>query len=180
VGSFTELQLSFYLRTDVPTEVLATFAPLYQATTPSFQGPAPELPGYVPPPDDDWWMPDWKECYGPDRIDPYASEPWRHEWAPWLAGSMGVGTVPTAALVWSLLQRWHFSCRSSFKTWPGQLFEALGWLGPFIEGYDNPRNPQPRLVGHMTYDGAARPYLLWCQDGQLTMETLNGPGDEWA
>ncbi len=47
-------------------------------------------------------------------------------------------------------------------------------------GYDNPANPQPRLVGHMTYDSSARPYLLWCQDSRLSLENLNGPGDEWA
>jgi hypothetical protein len=181
VGSFTELQLSFYFRTDVPTAVLATFSPLYQATTPSIQGPAPELPVFVPAPDDDWWEPDWKSLYpGQDHADPYASEPWRHEWAPWLAGSMSVSTVPAAALVWSQLKRWHFSCRSSFKTWPDEIFDAISWLGPFIDAYDNPVNPQPTLVGHMTYDSSARPYLLWCQDGRLSVENLNGPDDEWG
>ena len=92
---------------------------------------------------------------------------------------MSVSTVPTAALVWSELKRWHFSCRSSFKTWPGEIFETLEWLGPFIESDGNPANPRPRLVGTMTYQGAARPYLLWCQKGQLSLENLNGPGDEW-
>jgi len=93
---------------------------------------------------------------------------------------MSVGTVPAAALVWSQLKRWHFSCRSSFKTWPDEIFDAISWLGPFIDAYDNPVNPQPTLVGHMTYDSSARPYLLWCQDGRLSVENLNGPDDEWG
>ena len=181
MGSFTELQLSFYFRTDVPTEVLATFAPLYRATTPSIQGPAPDLPVFAPAADDDWWEPDWKSSYvNQEQVDPYASEPWRHAWAPRLAGSMSVSTVATAALVWSELKSWHFSCRSSFKTWPDEIFDAIGWLGPFIDAWDNPVNPRPTLVGLMTYEGSARPYLLWCQHGRLSMENLNGPGDEWG
>lgn len=180
MGSFTELSLSFYLRRDVPAPVLATFAPLYVPLEfPPYSGPAPKLPTYQPPAGDEWWEPDWREGYGPDHVDPLAAEPWRHDWATWLSGSMSVSTVPTAALQWSELGQWHFSCRCSFKTWPEAIVEFLAWLGPFIQTSDNPNYPRPDLIGLMTPDSSFRPYLLWCQNGRLSLENLNGPDDEF-
>src|SRR3712207_8323635 len=57
--------------------------------------------------------------------DEFEAEPWRHEWAPWLSGSMSVMTQPSAALVWAETQRWNFTCRCSFKSWAQAVFTFL-------------------------------------------------------
>lgn len=180
MGSFTELSLSFFFREDTPAEVLALFGQLRAADRDSsWAGPAPELLSFEQASDDGWWEPDWREAYGPDHVDPLAHEPWRHDWAPWLSGSMSVSTVPTAALVWSELELWHFSCRCSLKTWPDAILDSLGWLGPFIKTSDNEAYPRPDLVGVMTDDSSLRPYLLFCQHGALSIQNLNGPDEEF-
>jgi hypothetical protein len=169
--------MSFYFRIDVPDAVLATFASLHKEAAPTIQGAAPPLPVFEPAPDDDWWEPDWRDAY-PGLVDPYGSEPWRHDWATWLARSVSATTVPTAALVWSVMGLWHFSCRSAFKTYPQSVLDFLGWLGPFIDPLGDPS--YPRLIGLMTHDYSRRPYLLWWQEDQLSMEDLNGPNDTWG
>lgn len=177
MGQFTELSLSFYFHEDTPSDVLSTFAPLRRPDQDSsFAGSAPNLTSFDPAPNDDWWEPDWGAA---DGADPLAHEPWRHDWARWLSGSMSVSTVPTAALVWSELKLWHFSCRCSLKVWPDVVLESLGWLGSFIHTSDNEAYPRPDLVGVMTYDGSLRPYLLFCQYGRLSIQNLNGPGEEF-
>jgi hypothetical protein len=108
-------------------------------------------------------------------VDPLAAEPWRHNWAGWLGNSMSGSTVPTAALVWSECQRWHFACRCSFKTTPEEILDFLGWLGPFIDTGDYDRLEFPTFVGTMQYDGEPMPYplLLMCRDKQLSVADFN-------
>lgn len=181
MGSFTEVSLAFYFRQETPREVLATFAPLRpHELDDSYGSTAPDLPAFEPVQGDDWWAPDWREDHGPDHVDPLAEQPWRHDWARWLPSSMSASTLPSAALAWSgPLQLWHFECRFSLKVWPSAVLEFLGWLGPFIRTSDNARHPRPDLIGVLNYDSSLRPYLLFCQYGLLTLQNLNGPGEEF-
>ena len=167
MGSFTEVVLSFDLRESTPPEVLAAFSALAKPLPEGAHwGPAPELPEPVSEPSD-FWEPDWREAGDEDEFE---AEPWRHEWATWLSGSMSVSTVPSAALVWSEVGRWNLTCRCSFKSWPEAVFTFLEWLGPFIETHGLER---PLFVGYLLDDGQPRPHLLWGFDGRLSMENLN-------
>jgi len=171
MGEFTEVVMSFEFREDTPTEVLAAFSALAEPLPDdAWWGPAPELPQPVSEVHE-WWSPDWREA-GPGMEDEFESEPWRHDWARWLSGSMSVSTVPSAALTWSEMRRWNLTCRCSFKSWPGAVFTFLEWLGPFVETYQSNR---PWFVGYMLYDVAPRPNLLWARDGNFAMEDLNVP-----
>ena len=172
MGEFTEVVMSFDFREDTPTDVLAAFSALAQPLPDhAWWGPAPELPepvGEV----HEWWSPDWREA---GEEDEFESEPWRHDWARWLSGSMSVTTVPSAALVWSEMRRWNLTCRCSFKSWPEAVFVFLEWLGPFI---DTHQSDSSRFVGYILDEAHPRPNLLWARDGKLTMENLNVPGAE--
>jgi hypothetical protein len=169
MGSFTEVFMSFDFRDGTSPEVLAAFSGLAQPLPENaWWGPAPELPEPVTEPQEGW-SPDWREA---GSWDEFESEPWRHDWATWLSGSMSVSTVPSAALVWSELRRWNLTYRCSFKCWAQAVFTFLEWLGPFIEA-DQP--DRPRFVGYLLDDGEPRPYLLWASDGSLQMEDLNRP-----
>ena len=173
MGSFSEVVLSFDFREDTPAEVLAAFSALAQPLQDdAWWGPAPELPEPVREPVE-WWCPDWREEGG--TTDEFEAEPWRHDWAQWLGGSMSVSTVPSAALVWSQTGRWNLTCRCSFKTWPESVFVFLEWLGPFIESWPD---GAPQFLGYIEYDGAPRPYLLWEHDRRLAMEDLNVTGSD--
>src|SRR5215216_412379 len=135
--------MSFNFREDTPSDVLAAFSALAQPLPDdAWWGPAPELPQPVSEVHE-WWSPDWREAGIEDEFE---SEPWRHDWARWLSGSM--------------------------RSWPGAVFVFLEWLGPFIETYQQDR---PQLVGYVLYDVQPRPHLLWARDGKLAMEDLNVP-----
>ena len=69
--------------------------------------------------------------------------------------------------------------RVSFEVWPAAIFDFLGWLGPFIKTTDHEAYPRPDLIGTMVYGSSLRPYLLFCQHGRLSLQNLNGPGDEF-
>jgi hypothetical protein len=173
VGSFSEVVLFFNFRKDTPDAVLATFSAL---AVPNAH--APQLPPPVIEPDKSWHPlnNDPENPSLPEDADPYEAEPWRHDWAQWLSSAMGAQTSPSAALAWTG-GRWNFACRSSFKYEAESTFSIIAWLGPFIDDlWGDPDDKQ--LIGHIYYDGAPRPYLLWCQNGQLTMEDLN-PDDSW-
>jgi hypothetical protein len=136
--------------------------------------PAPPLLPVQPVAGDDWWVADWKEAG--HAGDPLAAEPWRQDWT----SELDEGAPPrTAALVWSPQRLWHFSCRVSFEVWPAAIFDFLGWLGPFIKTTDHEAYPRPDLIGTMVYGSCLRPYLLFCQHGRLSLQNLNGPGDEF-
>ena len=168
MGSFSEVALSIDFRPDTPAHVLAAFAALEQPIPKDvWWGPAPELPEPVSEPVE-WWAPDWREAGSTDEFE---AEPWRHDWATWLGGSMSASTVPSAALVWSQVQRWNLSCRCAFKSWADAIFTFLDWLGPFV---DHPGDEfGPRLVGYINDEAAPRPYLLWIHNRRLVMEDLN-------
>ena len=170
MGSFTEVVLSFDLRADTPTEVLAAFSALARPLPEDAHwGPAPELPEPVKEPSE-FWEPDWREAGYQDEFE---AEPWRHEWAPWLSGSMSVMTQPSAALVWTQAKRWNFACRCSFKTWAEAAFTFLRWLGPFVETY---QSDEPVFIGYLRDDSRPRPCLVWADSSRLEMEDLNhGP-----
>jgi hypothetical protein len=171
VGSFSEVTMAFDLRPDTPGPVLAAFSELAQPLPEHADwGPAPKLPTPVTEPSE-WWVPDWRE-EGSD--DPYADEPWRHSWAPWLrSNAMNVGVAPFAALTWLPIERWQLTCRCSFKSWAEAIHTFLEWLGPFIDGWGN---GQPRFVGYIADEGSPRPFLLWAHEGRLVMEDLNQGG----
>ncbi|HEX5621408.1 MAG TPA: hypothetical protein VFX51_23485 [Solirubrobacteraceae bacterium] len=168
MGSFSDVVLSFDFRADTPDEVLAAFSALQQPLPDedAYWGPAPDLPPPVSEPSD-LWSPDWRES---GWVDPFADEPWRHDWASWLSGSMSVATVPSAALVWTQAKVWNFTCRSSFKTDAEGVFEFLEWLGPFIDVYNAEAS---YLIGYIHYEYDERPHLVWFKDRRLTLENLN-------
>lgn len=170
MGSFTEVSLSFYFDPETHDAVLTAFQPMYVPNPPGArQEPAPQLPPFEALAEDGWWEPDWKDRGG-DEEDPFADEPWRHDWASYLASSMSVGTVPTAALVWSEIRQWHFSCRTSFKAPPESVLDFMSWLGPFIDASDSERLGLPTFVGTMQGEEPnPYPYLLLCQDKQLSV-----------
>ncbi len=171
MGSFTELTLSFYLRENTPPEVLAAFAALEKPGQPfPNTEPAPALPAPVVDPDP-YWSPDWRDSGAQDE---YEATPWVHDWASWLEAAMDVHTIPTAALVWQpIVKRWHLSCRASYKADPDSVHQFLEWLGPFVHpGYFPDR---PLLIGQLRDEGSPRPYLLWADNGRLTIEDLNPP-----
>ncbi len=169
MGTFSEVVLGFNFRPDTPAEVLAAVSALERPIPDdAWWGPAPPLPEPVVEPNEWWDGPDWREAGSTDEFE---SEQWRHNWAPWLGNSMSVGTVPSAALVWTETQRWNFTCRCSFKSWPDAIHTFLEWLGPFIDHPD--ADMPPRLVGYIDYGPEPRPFLLWAHDGRLTMEDLN-------
>jgi hypothetical protein len=174
-NSVTELSLSFYFREETPAEILSAFQPMYRPNSPDASWePAPPLLPFRPASEDDWWVPDWKEAGYPE--DALAAEPWRHNWA----AQLDEGVPPSrAALVWTPQRLWHFSCHCEFQVWPDAIHDFLGWLGPFIKTTDNQGYPRPDLVGTMVYDSSLRPYLLFCQHGRLSLQSLNGPDDEF-
>jgi hypothetical protein len=173
MGEVSEVVLSLDFRRDTPPEVLAAFSALEQPLREGATwGPAPPLPEPVREPDE-WWEPDWREDGGDP--DPYEHEPWRHDWARWLSGSMSVGTVPSATLDWMPPGQWRLTCRCSFKSWAEAIFEFLEWLGRFIDAPLNPNYPHETLVGYIFDEGMPRPYLLWARNGVLRMEDLNEP-----
>jgi hypothetical protein len=168
MGPFSEVVLSFEFRADTPDEVMAAFSALEQppADEHFYWGPAPAVPSPVGEPSE-YWSPDWRES---GWVDPLAEEPWRHDWASWLSGSMSVATVPSAALVWTPAKLWNFTCRSSCKTDAEGVFEFLEWLGPFIDVY----NPDAKyLIGYIHYEYDERPHLVWFKERRLSLEDLN-------
>ncbi|CAA9517463.1 MAG: hypothetical protein AVDCRST_MAG67-3148 [uncultured Solirubrobacteraceae bacterium] len=169
MGSFSEVVMSLDFRVDTPAEVLAAFSALEQPIPgDAWWGPAPALPEPVIEPVQ-WWSPDWREA---GETDEFEAEPWRHDWASWLSGSMSGSTVASAALVWTLSKRWNLTCRCSFKSWAEAIFVFLEWLGPFIDSWED----RPRLVGYIDDEQEPRPYLLWVQHRRLVMEDLNPGG----
>lgn len=182
MGSFSELVLSFDFRADTPDEVLAAFSALHKPLPAgSRRGPEPPLPppvvenpeGTIRIRDQFFdWEPDWEDM-DEDAEDIYAAEPWRHEWAPQLSGSYSVATETSAALVWSQMGRWNFSCRSSFKMHPRGVFDCVKWLGPFIR-----ERGGKTWVGTIMFEIDERPCLLWNEDGEMSLENLNPP--EWT
>ena len=167
VGSFSVLVMSLDFRPDTPPEVLAAFAALEQPLPEdAYGGPAPQLPEPVDEPAE-FWEPDWRDA-GYD--DEFADEPWRHDWASWLKGSMSVDTAPYAALVWMPTRRWQLTCRTSFKAPAESVVTFLEWLGPFIHSYDQDR---AELIGYIDHDYDTRPHLLWYKRGKLVHEDLN-------
>jgi hypothetical protein len=174
LGSFSELVLSFDFREETPPEVLAAFSALAKPVPDgAYWGPAPVLPAPVVEPTSNWEPEMFSEWAGAGANDPFASEPWRHDWASWLSQAMG-RTPPSGALQWSTTKRWSFSCRCSFKTEPQSIAEFLRWLGSFI---DAPSGGAGHLLGYIEGQ-APRPYLLWAKDEVVTMEDLN-PDDTW-
>jgi hypothetical protein len=170
MGSFSVVVMSLWFRQDTPEAVLASVSALEQplrGDEAPWWGPAPSLPQPVREPVDGW-APDWRDDYGFE--DPFETEPWRHDWATWLSGSMSVGTAPSAALVWMPARRWNLTCRCSFKAGADSIYVFLGWFGPFIDTGDSDR---PSFVGYIEDEHADRPYLLWAQDRRLLMEDLN-------
>lgn len=175
MGSFSELVMSFDFRPETPPEVLSAFSAVAQPVSDgSYWGPAPALPPPVDEPSGDWEPEMLSEWAGAGANDPFASEPWRHDWASWLSQAMGVATTPSAALQWATTKRWNFSCRCSFKTDPHSIAEFLRWLAPFI---DSPSAGQDLLLGYIKWE-APRPYLLWVKDEVVSLEDLN-PDDSW-
>lgn len=165
MGSFTELSLSFHLRSDVAPEVLATFAALAE---PSADAPALLGPTEEPSPS---WAPD-EPGLAPD---PLADEPWRHHWAPWLGAGMGVMTVPHAALRWNRsLGLWHLGFRCSWKSDPVTAVAAVGWMGQLVDTTYTAAG-RPVFVGTAMWE-AWGPFLVWLRDGRLVGDGL-GPDD---
>ena len=88
MGSFAEVVLSFHFRDDTPDEVLASVSALEEPHPEAeFWDPAPALPEPVREPAEHW-SPDWREA---GYADEFEAEPWRHDWAAWLSGSMRFG-----------------------------------------------------------------------------------------
>ena len=166
MGTFTEVVLGFSFRADAPDHVIAAFSGL----VPPDERAA--LPGLPPPHDVDEDFGDWEPT---DEISDPASdpEPWRHDWAGWLAQSMSVSIVPHSQLVRSELDRWAVTCRWGMKSWPESILAALQWLGPYLEGHPD----GPELLGYMQYGGAPRPFLVWLTpQATLELEDLNPDG----
>src|SRR5579875_3073196 len=112
-------------RGDTPPEVLASVAALHRPIEEdAWWGPEPALPEPVREPTE-YWAPDWRAA---GDTDAFESEPWRHDWSPWLGGSMSVTTIPQSGLVWSQTKHWSLACRCSFKSWAEQVFTFLQWL----------------------------------------------------
>lgn len=168
MGSFSEAVLSFSFRADTPDEVLAAVSALEQPFARDWpaRDPAPALPEPVSEPVEGW-IPDWRQAGGDP--DPFESEPWRHDWAPWLGVDMSGGHVTSAALVWTGW-RWTLTCRFLFKGWAKLIYDFLEWFGPFIDTHEMER---PLLIGYIEDEGEPRPYLLWANDRRLVMEDLN-------
>ena len=174
MGSFSELVLSFDFREETPPEVLAAFSALAKPVPDgAYWGPAPALPAPLVEPTSNWEPEMFSEWAGAGANDPFATEPWRHDWASWLSQAMG-DNPPSGALQWSTTKRWNFSGRCSFKTDPFSIAEFLRWLGPFINA---PSGRAGHLLGYIKWQ-APRPYLLWVKDEVVTIEDLN-PDDSW-
>jgi len=172
MGSFSKVVMAFKFRDDTPDEVLAAFSALERPIGPGAPfDPAPALPSPNVEPVDHW-EPDYEDR-GWAEPDPLAGEPWRHEWAPEFGGILDADWPPSAVLDWR--NGWYFECRSEFKTDPDTVVSFLGWLGPFVDpGYQTHR---PILLGYVQHEYAARPWLLWWSDGELSLENLNADGD---
>ncbi|MFL6100789.1 MAG: hypothetical protein ACJ71T_12635 [Actinomycetales bacterium] len=167
MGTFTEVVLGFSFRPETPDHVLSAFSALAVPSTAQFGPPEPPLPSPHPINPDDEWEPtdEWAD----PALDP---APWRHDWATWFSRSTSVSITPSAQLMWSKTGRWTLSCRWGIKSGPEEVFSALRWLGPYLEGFDQ----RPILLGYMDYGGAPRPVLVWLFQGQLSLEDLNPPG----
>ncbi|GGD14852.1 hypothetical protein [Nocardioides daphniae] len=163
--------LSFDFRDDTPAEVIAGFSALAPPVLPD---QAPTLPTPTVEP---WYefIPDWRAAYGDPEADPFRDEPWRHNWAPHLALSMGGTTTAHAVLTWGEMDAWNLDCRVAWKTGPEEVSEALSWLAPFVSTHWFQR---PVLVGHVHHEAAPRPHLFWVDRGSWVLEDLN-PDDEW-
>ncbi|WP_157606196.1 hypothetical protein [Phycicoccus sp. Soil802] len=173
MGSYSTLVMAFRFRADTPPAVLGAFSALERpigAGAPWY--PAPNLPSPNVEPVEEW-EPDYEEA-GWEEPDPLADEPWRHEWAPHFGGLLDPDWSPSASLEWR--GAWHFECRSMFKASPDVVDRSLAWLGPYIDpGHQVNR---PILLGYVEYEYAARPWLLWWSDGEVSLENLNADG-EW-
>ena len=168
MGSFSEVVLWLDLAADTPPHVLAAFAAL---AAPDQPGGAPPLP---PPAEEEWrhFEPDWREAGYPEgQGDPFAAEPWRHDWASWLSMSMGGGTTPHGRLLWSPSgHRWNLDCRCAWKTSPAGASDALAWLAPYV---DHSVSRGKVLVGYAQHEYDFRPHLFWVEAGRWVLEDLN-------
>ena len=172
MGSFSEIVLSFDFARETPDHVLAAFAAL---AAPGRSDRAPALPAPVVEAWDEW-EPDWREAgYAEGDGDPYEQEPWRHDWASWVAMSMGIETTAHGMLRWSGRGTWNLDCRFSWKTDPVTASEALSWLAPYV---DLTYSRAKVLVGYAHFGPAPRPQLFWVGAGRWELEDLN-PDDEW-
>jgi hypothetical protein len=82
---------------------------------------------------------------------------------------MSVSITPSAQMVWSETDRWTVSCRWGIKSWPDAIIQALRWLGPYLEGFDQ----RPIRLGYIEYTSELRPALLWLTpEGTIEGEDL--------
>ena len=168
MGSFCEGVLSFSFRKDTPDYVLAAFSALAGPVS----SKAPSLPTPVEPNEYGEIPTDFAQ--NADEIgmfgeEPFPGEPWRHDWAGPLGGSMGVMFVGHSELCWSEMKRWTLSARFSLKDDPDRILRAIEWLGPYIE----PNGPDgPLLLGYLRHEYEVRPILIWHRDQMLYGEDL--------
>lgn len=172
MGSFSELVLSFSLRTDVGAEVLAAFASLAVPDT-----LAPPLPP-ASPADEDWEL-DYPDC---DMTDP-----WSHDWGVWLGASYTtsyIGSDQRASMIWRKRQ-WVVTARATWKSIPEVFVDNLAVLGSVIDASNGPLYESHEaadhlnrgiLVGYAKHEAEPRPWLLWANGQTLEGENLNPPG----
>jgi hypothetical protein len=178
MGSFSEVVMSFTLRSDVDRDVLRAFSglgvglPTDKADAVG-AAPAPELP---PPHDevvDDYALYEaWEQGAFPDGFTP-----WAYDWRPFLGGghwNVYIPAMKASALSWTG-KGWHVTFRTTIKSYPEELVYWFGWMGQFaIEG----RHDAPELIGYIKHEYERRPWLVWHPGtGPFTFEDLNGPED---
>jgi hypothetical protein len=170
MGSFAEGILFFQFRRDTPDYVLAAFSALAGPVAPD----APSLPPPVEP--DAYGNTPTDFAQNADEIgmfqeDPFPGEPWRHDWAGPLGGSMGAMFVGHSQLFWEM-ERWTVSARFSLKDDPYRILRAIKWLGPYIEPNDSEDPHDPLLLGYLRHEYQVRPILVWHRDQMLYGEDL--------
>lgn len=158
MGIFTELVLSFELRPDIPSEVLAAVSSLC---------PDPEADGLPDPPNlqirhyDPW-------------DEPPRDPPWQYDWGPFLGAdeSSVFGGDCGATLERKPRGSWTLTTRAVHKHYPDELVPAVLWMAPFAcptaeDGFHE-------LAGYLySRQACDRPILIWHDGHRFVLEDLN-------
>lgn len=171
MGSFSEIVMSFSLRSDVGPDVLASFASI---AVPSADAPA--LPAANA---ENWeWELDDPECD--------MSDPWSQDWGTWLDASytdVYIDSDQRGTMIWRR-DHWVVTSRATWKSTPQAFVNNLSVLGSVISVPGYPRYDDylhaddyttGLYVGYTRHEAEPRPWLLWASGGLLRAENLNPP-----
>lgn len=163
---WSEADLAFRFREDVPAEVLACFSLAHSPAADSSRDG--EQPPALPQAVED--APSAFEHMDVDR-------PWAVCWPRlFVSGTVTDTYRPNTYIVlaWRYTQ-WSLITRFAWQTDPDSLVAAISWLGPFIDSDDG--HP---FVGTVLSNMLPAPQLLFALDGRLCVDDPNQPRGLWA